>query len=262
MKPIHYLLYLVLITTISCKRPVKQVVLPGSDMINGTDTNNTTVTTDTTTTSSPVKPSGKSSYYTSKDSVFIAGGRDGSMPFSKDEFNSMIDKHPELYSDDVRDPDFVYYSSPADIQYSSEVGQDGYYELYAWFLKKRNGDKQYAERRKKLIDIYTNINGLYWQLQRGGTYFGHQYYRIVGYAEYSVHLYKQAEKSLEKDYDISKQKSLYIRSLRQLIQDETPDDSDLKKELNSLVNDIDKAITDNFYLRRAQEFQYSHYQYY
>jgi hypothetical protein len=35
-----------------------------------------------------------------------------------------------------------------------------------------------------------------------------------------------------------------------------------KQELNMKIDNIDKAITDIFYLRRAQEFQYVHYQYY
>jgi hypothetical protein len=258
MKPIHYLLYLLLITTISCKRRVKQVVLPQFD------TTTTIVATDTSIVSTPpTKPPGKSSYHTSKDTLVITE-RGDTVSYSKEEFNSIVDAHPELYSDEVRDPDLIYYNSPTDIRFASEAGQDGYYELYARFLKKRNGIQRYAERRKKLIAIYENINGIYGELQQGGTYFGHQYYRISGYAEYSVYLYKISENNLEKTYDISKQKSLYIRSLRQLIEDEISPFAKpgLKKEMNSWVNDIDKAITDNFYLRRAQEFQYSHYQYY
>jgi hypothetical protein len=31
------------------------------------------------------------------------------------------------------------------------------------------------------------------------------------------------------------------------------------KELNETVDKIDQAITDNFYLKRTQEFQYKHY---
>ena len=36
----------------------------------------------------------------------------------------------------------------------------------------------------------------------------------------------------------------------------------LTKELNKLVDELDILITDNFYLRRAQEFHYVHYEYY
>ena len=34
------------------------------------------------------------------------------------------------------------------------------------------------------------------------------------------------------------------------------------KKLNEFVNELDRLITDIFYLRRAQEFQYRHYEYY
>ena len=75
---------------------------------------------------------------------------------------------------------------------------------------------------------------------------------------------------IQKTYDITKQKELYIKSLRQLIKDENRIDSgtfgkekiDREKELNEIVDNLNELITSNFYLRRAQEFQYSHYEYY
>ena len=33
------------------------------------------------------------------------------------------------------------------------------------------------------------------------------------------------------------------------------------KKLNKIVDELDSLITDNFYLRRAQEFHYGHYEY-
>ena len=127
-----------------------------------------------------------------------------------------------------------------------------------------------AGSRRKLIDIYTDINSLFQRFQYGGTYFGHQYSRILGYAEYSVYLYSQSKDNIEKTYDISKQKELYIKSLRQLIDDESKIDNETLgndkiariKELNKIVDDLNKLITDNFYLRRTQEFHYGHYEYY
>ena len=104
-----------------------------------------------------------------------------------------------------------------------------------------------------------------------GTYFGHQQARILGYAEFSVYLYKQNETyGVSKTYDITKQKELYIKSLRQLVSDESKidfnttgqDKIERTKELNKIIDDIDKAITDNYYLRRTQDFHYGHYEYY
>ncbi|MBL0153394.1 MAG: hypothetical protein IPP93_07885 [Chitinophagaceae bacterium] len=55
----------------------------------------------------------------------------------------------------------------------------------------------------------------------GGTYFTHQWGRILGYAEYSVYLLPKKASDIRKSYDITKQKELYIKSLRQLIDDES-----------------------------------------
>lgn len=75
---------------------------------------------------------------------------------------------------------------------------------------------------------------------------------------------------VEKTYKIDRQKSLFIKSLRQLIDDENEidfntlekDKSDRVKKLNTIIDELDILITDLFYLRRAQEFQYVNYEYY
>jgi hypothetical protein len=111
---------------------------------------------------------------------------------------------------------------------------------------------------------------LFGYFEYGGTYFGHQAKRILGYAEYSISLLPKKEEDFEKTYAITKQKELYIKSLRQLIDDESRIDfntlgSDKVKrnnELNKIVDELNSLITDIFYLRRAQEFQYEHYEIY
>jgi len=69
-------------------------------------------------------------------------------------------------------------------------------------------------------------------------------------------------------YDITKQKDHYIKLLRQLIEDEIKNDPeghvyarDLAKELSTIADNLDKLITDKFYLQCALEFQYVHYRY-
>ena len=212
-----------------------------------------------------------SKYYTNQDTLIITNEIGDTSKYGKQEFNQLIDNHPEFLSDYVKDPDLTYYSNGEKGEFNSEAGQDGYYMLYAYFLKNKNGDTKYAARRKKLIDIYSNINSLFAHFEYGGTYFGHQGARILGYVEYSVYLYKQNETySISKTYDITKQKELYIKSLRQLISDESSIDFNTTgqdkveriKKLNKIVDDIDKAITDNYYLRRTQEFHNGHYEYY
>ena len=80
----------------------------------------------------------------------------------------------------------------------------------------------------------------------------------------------KSKDDFNKSYAITKQKELYIKSLRQLIKDESTidfitlgKDKEIRnKELNEIVDKLEELITDNFYLRRAQEFQHSHYEYY
>lgn len=211
-----------------------------------------------------------SKYYTTNDTLIIAADNDNILKYSKDEFNQIVDDHPELFNSYPRDPDRLYYSLGDKGEFTSEVGRDNYYVLYSYLLKQKNGIDNYAGPRKKLINIYSKINALFQNIERGGTYFGHQYARILAYAEYSVYLYSRYKNNISKRYDISKQKELYMQSMRQLIEDEIEIDDQIvgdekigrSKELNILVDDLDKLISDNFYLRRAQAFHYRHYEYY
>lgn len=74
----------------------------------------------------------------------------------------------------------------------------------------------------------------------------------------------------EKIYDITKQKEIYIKSLRQLISDESSIDNETtgtekdkrRNDLYKIVDNLEGLISDIFYLRRAQEFQYENYEYY
>lgn len=221
-----------------------------------------------------------STLFTDKDSIVMVAEDRDTMVFTKEEFNDVVSAYPELYSEWPQHPDITYSKRwvlkkgedttgwRSRVSLGSEAGQDTYYMLYAWFLKKKTGEQKFAARRSKLIKIYTHINSLFGHIQYGGTYFGHQYKRIVGIAEYAIYLYSRAEDHFVRDYSIEKQKAIYLASLRQLIADEvsidqnqfTPKDKkQRKKELLQIVDDLQPLITDRFYLKCAQEFQYSHY---
>lgn len=211
-----------------------------------------------------------SKYYIATDTFEFSTETLGTIKYSKEEFNRIVDNQPELFTDYWVDPDKKYHCNGDNIIFGCELCQDDYYVLYAHFLKQQNGIEKYAIQRNKLIDIYTNINILFQNLQYGGTFFGHQYARILGYAEYSVYLYAQQAGNFEKTYDISTQKELYLKSLRQLIADENTIDYltlgeekiGRTKALNKIVDELDRLITDIFYLRRTQEFHYGHYEYF
>lgn len=231
---------------------------------------NMQLNSDTLKVTSKVNTTDNSKYYTSQDTLTITTELADTFKFSKADFNSLVDKHPEFFENYPDNPDQAYNNINDTYEFGSEVGQDSYYLLYAYFLKQKNGIEKYASQRQKLIDIYSNINLLFRHFQYGGTYFMHQSRRILGYAEYSIYLMPKTKQDVEKTYDIAKQKNLYIKSLRQLVEDESKidfnsqgeDKIDRYKELYKIVDNLDGLITDNFYLRRAQEFHYGHYEYY
>jgi hypothetical protein len=218
-------------------------------------------------------------YHTDKDTVYISTESKDTIMYSKEEFNDIIDNFPELTSLNTQNPDTAYASKiwvdlidnsgkKKHLSFNSEAGQDEYYILYAYFLKHKNGIEKYSVRRKKLLKIYNTLNGLFATLNYGGTYFGHQYSRIEGYAEYSVYWFRHYEDYFDRPYDISKQKEFYLAGLKQLIIDEVRIDNNLikenekaerRKDLFKRVDDLDKEITDNFYLRMAQSFQSDYY---
>lgn len=121
-------------------------------------------------------------------------------------------------------------------------------------------------QRKILTDIYTNLNTIYEKLAEGGTYWGHQYVRLLAYVEYDLTFLAEIEEDLKNEYDITPQKNLYIMTLERLIKDEINQKEDfpleLRKkminELQSNIKNLNSLITDIFYLRKAQGFQYLH----
>lgn len=212
-------------------------------------------------------------YYIRTDSILFITGRGDSIYYHKEFLNKVVDTHPELYNDNVSEPDINYLCGNNQDEFSSEVGRDDYYMLYAYFLQQKNGISKYKERRKNTINIYTNINQLFGYINYGGTYFGHQYQRILGYAEYSVYSFDFLKENL-KNYDITKQKDLYIKSLKEIIKDEVETDVELKlngnyelrkkeryRELMPIIDSIETLITDFYYLRSAQEFHFRYYSY-
>lgn len=219
--------------------------------------------------STALKKNDHSKYYTKSDTVLIIIEAGDTVRYAKSDFNTIVNTHAEFFEEYPDNPDQTYANRPA-ATFLSEAAKDDYYLLYAYFLQQRNGVTAFFLERQKLIDIFSNINNLFRNFQYGGTYFVHQSRRILGYAEYSVYLIPKTQEGINKTYDITKQKELYIKSLRQLINDESnidyitlgPERISRKQKLNTLVDSLDRLITDNFYLRRAQAFQYKHYEYY
>jgi hypothetical protein len=210
-----------------------------------------------------------------EDTVVIYRNEGVTLSYTKKELEQILEIYPALDSDFPVHPDIVYAgrneqaedSSRLSISFSSEVGQDEFYCIYAWFVRQKNGEQSFNEERDRLVRIYRSINSIFGNLSYGGTYFGHLYQRIIGYAEYSVHVYSYDRKLFEAPYDITKQKELFLKYLRQKISDELNANeepgsinSDQRRQLlYDEVNELSELITNHFYLRNAQEFLFSNY---
>ena len=87
--------------------------------------------------------------------------------------------------------------------FGGEAGQDEYFMLYALLLKKENERKtlgqtaEIAEIRKNLNEIYRGINRMFGIVIGDGTYFGHEYARIVALTEYDIYRYLNDRKMRE-----------------------------------------------------------------
>ncbi|RVU02939.1 hypothetical protein EOD41_03100 [Mucilaginibacter limnophilus] len=192
---------------------------------------------------------------------------------SRHDLIKILRYYPE-FKEIAETPDITYakrnYSKQASedgYNFESEVGQDSYYILYAYFLKQKSGHEDNA-RRENLVKIFRDINHIYMRLGGGGTYFGHIHSRILGYAEYSVDIYNYEKKYNDlKTYNISAQKKLYTALLIQYINDELmhnfdisdKDKATVRQDLLKTVNHLNGLITDEFYLNQAQEFQNNNY---
>jgi hypothetical protein len=215
-----------------------------------------------------------------KDSLIIPFRENDTLTYSGAEITAILNCYPELNSKDVSHPDFAYMTSKNKFGYLdsvskenchgffSELGRDAYYILYGYFLNKRyNSAAKFDKPRKGITEIYEIINRVFGRLKRGGTYFGHQYKRIRGYSEYSIYRLNKYEDELAKQYDITKQRELYINLLNQRIEDEIQADKGLgkdekleeKKALFELTDKLKTLILDSFYLNETLEFQNSHY---
>ncbi len=254
-----------------CHRPVKESI----DKLDTLHLSNPILSQDFT---------DKRKFYIKEDSLVITTQNNDTLKYTKAGFNEIVDNFPELYSKYPVNPDLTYAcSNPIKelsanngnikhISFSSETGQDKYYILYAYFLRKQFRLDQYDKQRHNLVVIYNDINAIYGSLNFGGTYFGHQYRRIAGYAEFAIYQYNQNSGYYDKDYGIKKQKVIYINSLRQFVRDELADEkkfnqaiismknkNELRSSLEKLIKEIESLITDNFYLKNAQRFQHTYY---
>ncbi len=167
-----------------------------------------------------------SALYTDKDSVVIATEDRDTMVFTKEEFNNIITGYPELYSEWPEPPDIAYairgvnkqlIDTPGKvpiISFESEAGQDAYYMLYTWFLQKRKPGNKNLLPEEEIQQRYLLSSIVFLGISNmAEPILGTSIQRISGYAEYDIYWYSAREDHFAKDYNIEKQKALYLASL-------------------------------------------------
>ena len=148
---------------------------------------------------------------TQEDTLYISTSPALEYYVLKEEYNKIAQQRKEFFSDSINDPDFTYYSyydSFEDITFKSQIGQDTYYLLYTYFLKKRYNHDNYQDERERLIELYNSINDIYSIIARGGTFFTHNKPRIQAYAEWDIYnqlVVKRAIPISESDFKMEKE---------------------------------------------------------
>jgi len=201
--------------------------------------------------------------------------------YSKNDLNKIVKLFPTVNEQIVREPIEAYLFSGIWKEYinstnkketytfGSEAGQDNFYLVYAYFLKKKNDEIKYDPERKTLIELYKAINEIYGTLNYGGTFYGHQNKRLIGEAEYSVHCLIKNTTYYQKNYNFSKQKKYYLEALKQYILDEESinvenkiDKLEAEKRMEKFhqkIATIEKLTTNYFYLNQVQNFEIKNY---
>ena len=177
-----------------------------------------------------------------KQKVVIYTTADRSLVYTKNDIHKIEILFPLFKSSVFSNPDEAYEASGVWKEYmnqdekketfdfGSEDGQDNFYLVYAYYLKQKNGDAKFSSARKNLITLYDTLNDIYSRVEYGGTFFGHQYDRIYGYAEYSIYLLAINKKTSQR-IQFNKHKAQYIDSLQKYV---------AGKEENNVYNKMDE----------------------
>lgn len=214
-------------------------------------------------------------YYTTADSVIIIAQPFDTLIYLKEYYNSIITFFPELYAPPILSPqqtmrrgtvyvNFINNNGEEDnISFGSEVGQDSYYTLYAYFLQKKNGISKHEVMRKKLRELFYTVNSIFANIENGGTAYGHNQRRIPAFVEFAIYqrdLYNS-------DVNIYNGKKKFIKWFREIIDAEIKQDESLlpkeakekKQKLYNKLSKIEALITNQFYLLQAENFLTDNY---
>jgi hypothetical protein len=197
------------------------------------------------------------------------------MTYKKFDLDSVEKYHPLLVDTTIYSPSHILYQIDNDefnkkgistqFKFNCEACLDDFYVIYAYFLKRKT-QNHYPKIKKQLFEAYQQINRYYGHWNNGGTYFGHQSWRIIGYAEFDLYNYikYQEEEHIEPNY--RKHKALFISVLKQRMLDKAKAEpyefyKDKKTKMLDCINKIDKSIDNWFVLQKAILFEKQNYVY-
>lgn len=182
--------------------------------------------------------------------------------YTHNELQGILNRNQSFTDEYPPNPDDAYakmqcHATQEDAGFNSEAGQDEYYLVYSYVLKRR--DTTYNPRRERLLKLYRAVNEIYGDLQHGGTYFGHQYNRIPAYVEYDLIRIKAGDSSL----NYTNTKLAYLNMLKAEIKTKLSADVDMDPEtakvLPKKADELGLLMKDYTDLRLVRKFQYSNY---
>jgi hypothetical protein len=201
--------------------------------------------------------------YHLKDSISIHSHsiRD-TFKFSKAEFKSILENHPEINLHPPLHPEIAYQNN--DKGFNSETGQDVYFTIYAYNLEKHNHNRE--QFRTKLIEAFHKVNSIHGLYKRGGSFFGHQKARITAYAEFDVYSYKNKKPTTE-DFNINKEKFIerlkinFEKRIVKMVNSTENTKALLLQEINIEISELEKLIDNDIILKAVRDFEQRHYNY-
>jgi hypothetical protein len=206
-----------------------------------------------------------SAFYMQEDTVYLPNPSGYTFQVNQNDINHLIDTFPELFQENMLTPEEA--SDTAWKRNLIRCLADGdYFDIeYYYLMRKRNGEGFWSEPREKLQTILLLLNDLSLCEAISGTYHGHDISGILAKTEYEIYILKDNPRLLLDHYNMSRQIHLYIETLRQWVRDENNHQIDYEgadrikreKEYLVIVDKLERAISNGYYLNHARDYFYN-----
>lgn len=198
------------------------------------------------------------------DSIIILKGTRFEYTYSSDYFMQFIGSNHEFSYQFPLPPRISYTLGNNPEYFSSLVGEDEYYLVYAHFLSIQNNGKSCFIDRINLHEMFLIINNLYTDIYLSNG-FGHLRNQIPGHVEFSILEKIKIDKNNPTIMDSLKDN--YISSLKNFIHHELDSNLSYRHFNASLLIDeklieiekLDSLISNSFYLNSVMNYHFSNY---